>query len=265
MHGFDDRPAGTGAQRCAFRTRRAGAAANDAVDVARRQLGRAFALLAIGGASLPAARADAPVQTRSFAVGEFSGLRLTLGADYLLVPASRPSLEVSAEPAVLALIGAQLDGELLSVCARASFRTRQPLRVRIGYVRLERLALEGPSRLVASGLRGDRFALTTAGASELALEALDVSALSVEVRGSGSVRASGRCDEQRVAIDGSGSYDAQPLVCQRATIAAADAGEAVVTVRRSLDVSIRGAASVRYAGDPVVRRRIDGAGSLERL
>lgn len=108
-------------------------------------------------------------------------------------------------------------------------------------------------------------AMTIEGSGDARLEQLEGEALSIAIRGSGDVVASGRVGKLAVSISGSGDVDARELEAQDASVAIKGSGDATVHARKSLVASIAGSGDVAYRGDPAVTSQVAGSGSVHKL
>jgi hypothetical protein len=103
------------------------------------------------------------------------------------------------------------------------------------------------------------------GSAELDVATLDVPRFDVSISGSGSVRPSGTTVALQVDISGSGRYLGAALESTTADVNVSGSGEADIVVIDSLDASVSGSGSIRYAGDPAtVREEVSGSGSITR-
>ena len=75
----------------------------------------------------------------------------------------------------------------------------------------------------------------------------------------------GKTEELAVEICGAGDVLAFGLETRTAAVAIKGAGDAKVSVAKSLNVVIVGAGDVHYKGDPQVRKVITGSGDVKRV
>ena len=87
--------------------------------------------------------------------------------------------------------------------------------------------------------------------------------LSIVVRGSGQVTASGKTTSLNVEAFGKTAVQTQSLAARDVRVQIAGEGNAQVQASKTLDVLITGTGKVRYRGDAMVNRiQITGAGSV---
>lgn len=227
----------------------------------RRSTPLALAALAVVlagcGNGVPPVPADAPppaatTTVTSTGAGEirqvsgFSAVELSSVGDLRIEQTGTESLTIEAAPDVLPLLTSEVSGGVLrlGVVPGADFRTDQPIVYRLTVDALDALTVSGAGDATAADLR--------------------TGALTVDITGAGDVTLGGTADSQVVTIGGSGDYDAQDLATATATLTVDGAGDAVVRVSDRLDVTVGGAGSVEYIGDPQVTRDVSGAGDVER-
>jgi hypothetical protein len=111
---------------------------------------------------------------------------------------------------------------------------------------------------------GEHFEMDVSGSAEIKLD-LDVQAFTARLWGGSTARLSGAAEEVRIEISGAGYLDALELDTVRTAIDMQGAGNATVSCSGTLDVSLSGAASLQYRGNPRVTSDVQGAGSVRVL
>ncbi len=210
-------------------------------------------------------RAAGKTRTRDFGVGDFEAVVVDLPAEVSIESGDGPAVTVTAEPAVLEQVSVRSDGGTLTVSARGSFQTQEPIRVRIVSGPLRAVQALGSSFVTLNGAAQETFEGHAGGSAELVLNDLNLSALSVDLEGSASATASGRTGQLTVRQAGASLLEARELQADQANAVLSGSSEATVSVGRSLEVSVDGAAMLSYTGDPQVRSQIRGAASVEPL
>jgi hypothetical protein len=104
------------------------------------------------------------------------------------------------------------------------------------------------------------------GSSDLTLDQISQPALRVDIRGSGSVTATGTAQTVDLRISGSGSGRLKNLTAQSAQIDIRGSGDAEITAQADADVSISGSGDVDLYGHPTMRRsQVRGSGSITQV
>jgi hypothetical protein len=223
----------------------------------------------IGGASVLAALA-APQQARAAtaprreALPLFDMVEIAIPCRARLSHASQPAASLRAEPAVLAALRLIVEGRRLRVVA-SSFQSRTEVELDLQCPALARLVLQGSGSVEIVGATARDLGLVLEGSGEIIATALNLGSLQVDSLGAGVILVGGRSQRQTVSLAGAGNYRALALESDLATLAIGGAADAELTVRQRLDLTLEGAASVRYRGAASVVRRGNGAGTLERI
>jgi putative autotransporter adhesin-like protein len=110
----------------------------------------------------------------------------------------------------------------------------------------------------AAALKG----LRVVGSSDLTLGRVDAAELSIEVEGSGDVKASGSVGNLIATIQGSGDAELGDLAARTATVSVQGSGSASVNVSDTLDVTVQGSGDVSYRGRPRVSQDVEGSGAV---
>ena len=104
------------------------------------------------------------------------------------------------------------------------------------------------------------------GSGDLALEEINQPRLKLNIRGSGSVTASGTAETLALEISGSGDGRLRNLIAQSAQIEIRGSGDAEVTAQADADVSISGSGDVDLYGHPIMKRsQVKGSGSITNV
>ncbi len=185
-----------------------------------------------------------------------------------IVQGETETLHIEAPDDVLSRVSVACgDGEL-----RLGYRSASIVSLRAHHVsvactlevrELKSLNCQGVNaRIELIDLDTDQFALCLTGQGSIVVQRLTADTVDTQINGAGSVRIEGDVEQQHLSINGAGKYAAGKLVSDFAAIRINGAGMADVSVSAALDVLIRGAGQVSYAGYPELRREIAGAGRV---
>lgn len=186
------------------------------------------------------------------------------------------SLTIEARPEVLAKIATTVKGRVLSIrlqgslldklgFALATSLTRPIVRYHLMVKDLSSLELVGLVHANAAQLRVGSLSLKLRGAGEIAIASLTAQHLTAHLHGVGRIELSGQVEEQDVAIQGPGSYQALDLESQRARVSLKGIGRAGVWVVDELDLKVRGLGQVEVRGTPEIRQDILPRAPLPRF
>ncbi len=93
---------------------------------------------------------------------------------------------------------------------------------------------------------------------------LNANSFSAQISGSSELKTSGSTQSQNIAITGSGTYSAEDLKSNSATIIVSGAGTATVFVKKTMEVTIYGSGDVEYKGTPQIESNIYGSGRIKK-
>ncbi len=216
------------------------------------------------------------VRTETREVSDFDRVTLTGFGELFITQGDEESLTIEAPQEILDRIRTDvIDGKLILRFSRnwldwigdlltvgfAGKRVKYALTVK----QLTSLAIMGACRVQVAEIETDRLALVLSGAGEVIIESLDAEQLNVDLPGAGKIGVAGRVTEQKVTINGAGSYDAPKLESQKVKATLQGLGSATVWAVEELDAKIRGVGSVSYYGAPKVSKEITGPGSVNSL
>ena len=129
---------------------------------------------------------------------------------------------------------------------------------------IDAIAISGGVMIDAASLAVPALHIDASGGTSLTVG--DLRADTLHVRGSGALSAklAGRVGTENVSISGAGSYAAERLIAQSATVSVSGVGNVVVYAERTLNADISGAGVIEYIGNPDVTRHVTGIGRVER-
>lgn len=165
-------------------------------------------------------------------------LELELGPDQRVV--------IAGDDNIVPLIEAVVQGGELTVRSTQSYRSDEPVTVRVVVPRLHNLVLSGATDAHLRQLAGPELEVHVIGASEVTLE--------------------GQVDRLTLELSGAADLDAARLEAQSVTVRASGAGAVKVHARESLDVRAAGAVSVEVSGRPArVTEKVSGVAGVRRV
>ena len=129
---------------------------------------------------------------------------------------------------------------------------------------LDVIDMNGSVKIRAARLEAQSLRIAASGGATLAID--DLRATSLRVNGSGALDAKlgGRVEQQFVSISGAGSYHADKLIADDATVNVSGVGDVVVNAQKTLRANISGAGNIEYVGDPKVTEHVSGIGRVRR-
>lgn len=122
----------------------------------------------------------------------------------------------------------------------------------------------GDLTIILPGQEFKRFGI--AGSGELSLERLDQPMLTVNIAGSGSIKADGRVDHADIHIAGSGDADLGQVASQVASVHIAGSGNSDIAPSQEADIGIFGSGDVNLHTNPKrVETNIKGSGRIHNI
>lgn len=154
-------------------------------------------------------------------------------------------LTIVADDNILPIITTTVADETLTICPmEASVKYENPLAVTAATPTLSAAHSFGSAEVVVRNVDNDHLDLAATGA--------------------GKIRAAGKATKLTLSIKGAATIDTTQLTADNVVISISGAGDAKVHAAKTLDVTIKGTASVEYLGDPTITKNISGVGSVEK-
>lgn len=153
-------------------------------------------------------------------------------------------LELSGDDNILPLIETKVTNGKLVIGTTRSIRPVRPLIIKATASNLTAMMLSGAGEIAVTGIANDN--------------------LRAEVAGAGEVTLSGQTSNLVLTLAGVGSVDARELVAKAVTVDMSGAGRTDVSAVVALHVTITGAGTVTYSGEPTITQKITGVGKLTR-
>ncbi len=224
-------------------------------------------LIAVGSAlAMFAAGSPAFGQTslKSYPVQGFDRITIRIPATVGIIQADQAKVQITAEPKVLDRLLVTERDRTLIIEAPGGFSTTQPLSVAISALDLRKVTLEAAGDITINRPRGRRLDLHASGAGSMHVNDAEIGMMAVQLDGAGTARLSGRASGLYLQLSGASTVDAGALRAARVTVNVEGAGEVLIHADESIDATVSGSGSVRYQGTAVVKRRVSGAGLIER-
>lgn len=170
----------------------------------------------------------------------------TTGAFDIKVTCQKPaSFEIEADDNILPLIKTDVRDGILFVTSEQRINPSRVIELRIN---LPELA-----------------AVTSRGAGQVNVADANSEDLKLESMGAASMEAAGKAKSVSVSSTGAGKIDTSKLIAEKARVSVTGAASVDVYATEQLDVTVSGAGSVTYGGDPkIVNKSVSGIGSVSK-
>lgn len=208
--------------------------------------------------------------TENRSVEPFTGIKLAGFGNLHIKQGDEVTLTIKAPAALLRKIKTDVTGGTLKIGFRfaiaAWFRSARNIRefeFLVTVPRLEKIVSSGAGHIKSDNtLVGKMLELKTNGAGDMELD-LEMEEIVSQVAGAGSIILRGAAKRQEVMITGAGKFDAFDMQTNAALIDSKGSGQCNITVKDSLNVTIKGVGKVKYRGQPKITSKITGLGNLE--
>ncbi len=219
-----------------------------------------------------------PMNLQTYEVDSFTRLVLRddggEGAVYI-EQGSKESLQVEASPELLRRIEVSVRNGTLYIRLGGSWLerltdklttslTRPKVIYRLQVKELHAADLSCASILHIPALKTKDLRLNLCGVTRADVVLLETDKLQLKHSGAGNLEVKGSVQYQDVELNGTGLYAAAELSSVAAEISISGSSQAQVNASDRLDVTIRGMGTVEYLGEPRLRQRILGMGSVFR-
>jgi hypothetical protein len=144
-------------------------------------------------------------------------------------------------------------------------RKAEPSAIRIHLRNLDKLGLGGNVNVAIPRLRTTALHIDASGGATLTIGDLQATTLTVEGSGALKAEVKGRVDDEHVSISGAGSFRAEGLRANHATVSVSGVGKVAVHAEQTLRADISGAGLIEYAGNPQVTEQVSGIGRVKRI
>ena len=184
------------------------------------------------------------LKTETRTATDFTAIKIDGAFKLEAVVSGTESLEVSGDDNVVPKVVTKVKDNVLDIKTTGTIITSLPLVVKITAKSLEKVSIHGATTADIDDVAADPlFSVDVHGASNATLRRGKADQLVIEAHGASKVNAAGMTvDKVKIAAHGASKVDA---------------GET-----KELDVTIKGASSVTYSGDPEIKKDIEGASSL---
>ena len=204
------------------------------------------------------------VEVRIESIDDFDRLEIDGNFKVFLTQSDRPGLKIEADENLLEYIEVRQVGNKLEIESKRNIFRAKKKDLHIKYTDLQRIELS-----CALDINGETpievksLLIDCSGAIDLNIDVI-AERLRLDVSGAADCDLNGRVKDVSLNISGAGDFNAFGLRAEDVNIDMSGAASARVFATDMLDVEISGAGSVKYKGDPDIRRNISGIGSLRK-
>lgn len=177
-------------------------------------------------------------------VSGFSSVQVNLAADLKLIQGDQEGLTIAADDNLMPSIQSTVqNGELvIDFPNNTSMSPSRPIQLTLTFKTLT--------------------AVDVYGSSTISADDLNLNALAIDFKGSGSTRMTGRVVTQTIIIDGMAFINNFDLDSTSVSVDIAGSGTVDVKASSSLDVRVAGQGTIRYLGSPAITQDISGSATI---
>jgi len=198
-----------------------------------------------GGCTFKSVAGSGTIVTQTRPVTGFTKVSLSGTGQLVIEQSGSESLAITADDNLLPYLTSDVQvGELRLGTKDVNVHPTKPIVYKVSVKSLSQIKIAGSGSVAATGLDGERLAVSLAG--------------------SGDIKLAGRTGTLEIDVAGSGGYDGEDMKSRDAKIKIAGSGSALVAASATLDVDVAGAGSVEYIGDPTVTQKILGSGTVHK-
>lgn len=193
----------------------------------------------------------------------FERIKVSGGFEIILKQGNEHAIEIEADDNLHPLILTEIENNTLYISSENRLKGSEDIQITITAPIFRRVRISGAVDLQTDGLiQSKALELDLSGAGDADMH-LDVGELRVSMSGAGALELEGDAKIAHFNISGAGQIEAFELEAQTVEMDMSGAATAEVFAHESLSVSVSGAGSVRYRGNPShVSRRVSGAASI---
>ena len=200
------------------------------------------AVFAFSGCLQAGIEGDGVMKTESRPISDFNRLAVA-GGFRVEWSSGKPSLNISGDENLIALIRTDISGETLKIDSQESLRPKKDITI-----------------IVSSGALTD---VEATGAINLKTGQISGHDLSIKATGASTINVTGTVSTLEAELTGACALNANELQTQSATLSLVGASNADVTVLDRIKASVTGACSLNYSGNPKsVEQNVTGASTV---
>jgi len=206
-------------------------------------------------------------ETRTLEVDPFTAIHLEGIDDVEISYGAVQEVKVTGDANIIDRVMTDVAGDSWHIRLERGHYRNYELKYYITLPQINAVSNEGVAQVVINDFenRGD-LDLAIEGTGNIELNRMEnTENLYINIDGLGTVKGFGEfpsLENLDIIISGAGNYTGFPIVTQNCVVDISGTGRCEVSVEDNLDVYIDGAGSVYYKGNPSVRQRISGLGTV---
>jgi len=221
-----------------------------------------FLTIALNSCHVFCTEGEGSIQTETRELEEFKNIALDFSAEVTVVKGETGKAEIETYGNLLEKINAKVRGKKLRLSTTGCISAGEKIKIRITLPQLEGLEINGSGNIVVPDtFTVDKISLEINGSGDIKAS-LIAAKVESEIHGSGNIILTGSANINNVEILGSGDIKAENLPCNESNIEVNGSGDVYVYAIKNLDVEVNGSGTVHYKGKPQVNSSINGSGKV---
>jgi hypothetical protein len=207
------------------------------------------------------------VVTENRTVTTFTGIDLQCSANIYFTQGDEQSVKVEAEDNIVAHITTEVvNDELIVKSDLKNWKSGKQVNVYVTVKELCLLELSGSGNMIGkSHINCDNMTINVGGSGNVKADVRSLT-MRIKLAGSGNLEVGGTATATDIRIAGSGNVNAKMLQTMTSDVLISGSGQSTINASDQLSVSISGSGNVRYMGEPQkLSTSITGSGSVSKI
>lgn len=215
------------------------------------------------GCSVFCTTGEGSMQTEARPLEGVKSIVLDLSADVTVVKGPSAKAEIETYANLIEKIRTKTSsGGRLKISSDGCISSDKKVKIKVTLPELEGLEINGSGNIfVPDTFTVDKISLEINGSGDIKAS-LIAAKLESEIHGSGNIILTGSSNINNVEILGSGNIKAENLPCNESSIEVKGSGDVYVYVIKNLDVDLAGSGTVHYKGKPQINSKVNGSGKV---
>lgn len=197
-------------------------------------------------------------------ISSFDTLKIPGSGKVTIRLGSDPSLKIRSDKALLEKITTEQEGNTLILSQKngIGFTSNTPIEFNISTKALRAISIAGSAKVVVlDTIAEPSFTIEITGSGDVKAP-LDVGTARISIRGAGTLELTGRVGKLSHKVLGSGDLKGEYLDGTEADITILGLGDTEIGTFKSLDIIIAGSGDVIYSGTPRIQSKTPGSGKI---
>ncbi|MBK8501175.1 MAG: DUF2807 domain-containing protein [Saprospiraceae bacterium] len=212
-------------------------------------------------------RGEGAITTKTLNISNHSGLDLAVAGNLVISQGPIQEVQATGHPNIIDRIKERVSGGVWTIDLENGHYKDYELTIHVTIPNLNSIALSGSGHVVVNDFTNqDDLAIDLEGSGRIDLNTFSgTENIDIDISGSGTVNGYKQLSSMKdihINISGSGDYHGFPIKTDECHINITGSGNCNVSVRNSLEVTIKGSGTVRYRGNPTITDYTNKAGSI---